>query len=369
MRKNIFVVGPSNSVLIRQRVDMLSSLDTELYWYSQSDYKVEGIKTYHRLSSVRALGSLIELFYVFFLLCWIRPAYVHVFFAKNRWLNCILAIHPRLIVTVMGSDISDATVPAESVDFRLVKLLLNRASVITSKSFYMDEILKRFNVNDKKIYRITWGIDIDKFRLDLDCAPLKKQLNITPGVNVFFSLRGCRPLYQHEKVINAFARFLSVHPDSVLLVSTMGAESNYLDQLQQQAKVLELGKKIHFLPEISSDEMPYYYNLADAVVSVPISDGMPQSIYESMACGCFHVLGDLPQYYEIIKAEENGVFVDLNDWNELEKAFSWVVENKNLIKLLGERNRESIISLVDSFKQKEKLAELYQCLDGNVVSG
>jgi glycosyltransferase involved in cell wall biosynthesis len=50
-------------------------------------------------------------------------------------------------------------------------------------------------------------------------------------------------------------------------------------------------------------------NLAEAVVMVPRSDGMPNSLWEAMACGAVPVLADLPQYREVIYHRRNGFLV------------------------------------------------------------
>lgn len=365
MSNKLFIFGPSSSVLIRQRVGMLSSIGMKSYWYTQSDDEVEGVKTYHRLSNLRVIGTFIELLHLLFLLCWIRPTYVHVFFAKNRWLNLALAMHPRVLVTVMGSDISPKTVRLGSLDFMLVRLLLRQSKIITSKSLFMDQMLNNFQVEENKVHRITWGVDIEKFRIGIKSDQLRQKLNIPIHKRVFFSLRGCKPLYQHEMVITAFSRFLYIHPDSVLLVSTMGADLDYLKQLRYQVKQLRIDSSVVFLPEISNDEMPYYYSLADAVVSVPISDGMPQSIYESMACGCFHILGDLPQYHEVVRPRESGLYVGLDNDEQLTDAFCWVIDNKKTIDFFRQKVRESVLHFIDYRKQQDALASLYQTLVDN----
>lgn len=45
--------------------------------------------------------------------------------------------------------------------------------------------------------------------------------------------------------------------------------------------------------------------------SVPSSDGLPQSLFEAMACGTPVVLGRLPAYAEVVRDGETAVLVDL----------------------------------------------------------
>jgi glycosyltransferase involved in cell wall biosynthesis len=358
----VLVIGPSSSTLVRQRVEMLGKMGFKLHWYSQSVERVDQVKMSTRITNIRVVGGLLELLHVFLLLCFLQPTYVHLFYAKNRWLNLILALHPRLIVTVMGSDISDTTVHSQSLDFKLVKLLLHRAKVITSKSNYMDNILQRFSVPVEKVKRITWGIDKQKFDIGLDSSSIRTALGIPEGANVFFSLRGCKPLYQHEMVIRAFACFVSDSPNSVLLISTMGASDAYLVALKSLVAESLLKDSVIFLPTIQNSDMPLYYSLSDAVVSVPKSDGMPQSIYESMACGCFHILGDLPQYYEIVESEKSGIYIDMSDDRTLTAAFHWVVARKAELDLLAVGIRKRVLPLIDQDIQQQSLQLIYQKL-------
>lgn len=361
-KKTLLVIGPVSSILIRQRVAMLAKLDYRLNWYSQvaGDGDVE--PTFTRLTNARLLGTLVELMQILVVLMWVRPSVVHVFYAKNRWLNLLLALHPRLVVTVMGSDIGAKTVLAGTLDFYLVRLLLRRAVRITSKSAYMDNTLQRFDVPTEKIQRLTWGIDIEKFRLGIDSKPLRSHLGIAADTVVLFSLRACKPLYQHELVLRALAVFAQRVPNVVLLVSTMGAVESYLCGLQRLAQELGIERQVVFLPTIDNNDMPLFYSLADAVISVPLSDGMPQSIYEAMACGCFHILGNLQQYQEVVRQGESGLYVELDDEAGLAEAFAWVVEYRVLLRDQEGRIRSGILPLVDQEIQQQVLHNLYAAL-------
>ena len=56
--------------------------------------------------------------------------------------------------------------------------------------------------------------------------------------------------------------------------------------------------------------MPAYYSLAEVAVAVPSSDGLPQTLLESMACRTPNILSRLPRYEEIVRHEESAYFVD-----------------------------------------------------------
>jgi len=356
----IFIYGASTSPLVCQRVGMIKALGEEVVWYSptKKERPCEEGQVFS-LTSIGVVSRLAEALCLLWLFFTHRFKLTHIFYAKNRWSNLILMMYPRLIVTVMGSDISTETVKSGSLNYFLTKFLLRKAKAITSKSKYMDKMLERFDVEKKRVERITWGIDTNIFSIGLNTDELRKSLGIPTKSYVFFSVRACRPLYQHDTVIQAFNKFLIDNSNAFLLISSMGAKDEYILYLKQLVVDLNIENKVVFLPFINHEEMPLYYNLSDSVISIPKSDGMPQSLYESMACGTFHILGNLPQYYELVKAEKHGLYVDLEDVNALFSAFSWVADHKVYLRSQKERIRSDILSLVDKSLQKKALLVLY----------
>jgi glycosyltransferase involved in cell wall biosynthesis len=67
---------------------------------------------------------------------------------------------------------------------------------------------------------------------------------------------------------------------------------------------------VMFCGRIDHAEMPQYYCLAEITVAVPASDGLPQTLLESMACGTPNLLSKLPRYEEIVQHEESAYFVE-----------------------------------------------------------
>jgi glycosyltransferase involved in cell wall biosynthesis len=61
---------------------------------------------------------------------------------------------------------------------------------------------------------------------------------------------------------------------------------------------------------IPHEEMPAYYSLAEVAVSVPRSDGLPQSLFEALACGTPSVLGRLAAYEEVVTDGESALSAD-----------------------------------------------------------
>jgi glycosyltransferase involved in cell wall biosynthesis len=358
----VFIVGDAASPLTRQRVQIAIDAGYDVHWFTTNAASpaIHGVTLYRSPFKGRRFIALGEAFYLAALMVKVKPDLVHVFYANYHLINLAVLCGRKLIVTVMGSDISPSRLKRWSLDRFLVKCLLQKAEVITSKSEYLDQLLIDLDLSLQKIRRITWGIDPRRFHPKVDAHPLRRGLGIDPETFVLFSVRACKPLYQHEKIIRAFDSFYRrTDGDSILLITTLFSQPGYLKSLRQLVGDLGLTSNVMFLPPVPPDAMPAYYNLSDAVVSIPRSDGMPQSLYESMACGCFHILGDLPQYRELLYPGENGMTVSLDDTDELCRAFEWVHRYRRELATFQQANAARVLEVADQRKQTQLVKELY----------
>jgi glycosyltransferase involved in cell wall biosynthesis len=114
---------------------------------------------------------------------------------------------------------------------------------------------------------------------------------------------------------------------ATLLISESFANPAYLVRLRQQVRELGITNKVRFVGTIPYSEMPGYYSLADLTISVPPSDGLPQTIYEAYACGSFLILGDLPQYAGVVEDKVTARLVPVGDAQALKDALLWVSTN------------------------------------------
>ena len=225
-----------------------------------------------------------------------RPDLVHVHYAWQGLRTPLLLRCRPLVVTVMGGDIlPDQSYNGPRPPF--VRALLNRADCITSKSQFLDEALCRIGGYRDKIRRITWGVDLNKFNPNRDVNYLRQRWRLPADNLVFFDSRGARPLYNKHIILDAFAHYLKAGgPAATLLVAEFSPDPAYLNRLKAQAGELGIANKVRFIGSIDHAAIPDYYALADVTLSIPDSDGLPQTIFEALACGSFLILSDLPQY-------------------------------------------------------------------------
>ena len=218
MKKKILVIGAAASPLTRERGQVGLQAGYELHWYSPGGDAVPGAVMYRYPFGSRQV-TFLEMFYVLYLLCKVRPAIVHVFYANQRFVNLAASLARRVVVTVMGSDIAEHKLGYRFNAF-FVKYLLSSAEVVTSKSSYLDQRLVELGVAAEKINRITWGVDRSVFRMGLDVEALRKQYSIAENNYVVFDVRGCAKLYNHAFILRSFATYLKKHNQNAVLILT-----------------------------------------------------------------------------------------------------------------------------------------------------
>jgi glycosyltransferase involved in cell wall biosynthesis len=235
--------------------------------------------------------------------------HVHYAAGYGAWLAAASRRRP-LVISVMGGDV----LPEEQgghtpASWWLTRRLLARADLVTSKSEYLSEKLRHLGVDDEKILPLVWGVDLNRFRR-VDASGLRRRLGIPASAPIVLSPRILQPFYNIELIIEGFAR--AGISDAVLVVLEHGADPAYRSWLQERVAQLGLTGRIVFAGSVGTAEMPDFYSMADLVVGVPPSDGMPQTLLEAMACEAPSILGRLPRYQEMVQHGQTAWFVDLN---------------------------------------------------------
>jgi glycosyltransferase involved in cell wall biosynthesis len=240
-----------------------------------------------------------------------RPDIVHVHFAYSYygWLAGLLGCQP-LVVTVMGGDIlfAEQGDPTPAGTWLTLELL-RKANYITSKSHYLTAELDRLGGFGHKAERIVWGIPVAKFRR-LEASGLRRSLGLADDCRVILSPKILRPLYRVHLVVEAMALVVRVFPDAVLLVTEYSPDPDYRSEIVRLIASLQLGQHVILCGRVAHADMPLYYSLAEISVAVPSSDGLPQTLLESMACETPNLLSKLPRYEEIVRHEDSAYFVE-----------------------------------------------------------
>ena len=292
-----------------------------------------------------------------------RPDVIHVHFAQQYygWIASLLGSRP-LVVTPMGSDVAafeerdHPTTPREWWTLRL----LQSADYITPPSNFLVDVINRLGDFQNKTERIIWGISLEKFRRR-DASPLRRALGIDPQARVILSPKALRPFYRVHLIVEAMAVVCRLFPDAVLVMSEYAEDPAYRDQIVRRSDELGIGDNIRFAGEVSDDDMPILYSMADVSVAIPPRDGMPVALLEAMACETPTILSRLPRYEEIVQHEESAYFVE-PDPEALAAGIIRLLDDPQLRRRIVEQGRRIVAEQADLDEQAAIVERRYQAL-------
>ena len=359
----ILIVASANSPLTRAR-GVVGQVDGhEIAWVSTPKIQIDNVRAFGPENEGRLQSTLIEPFHLWNALTTFKPDLIHVHFARQSLRTPLLCLTQQpMIVSTMGGDI----LPDQGyrgLHATGVRALLNRADCITSKSAFMEQAIKKIGSYDHKLERVTWGIDLDHYHAGRDVDYLRAQWQIPDDRLVFFDVRGAKPLYNKHIILDAFARYIQEKgPNAVLLISEFAADRTYLEELHQQVESLELASHVRFVGSIEHEKMADYHALADVVISIPRSDGLPQSIYESLACGAYLVLGDLPQYEGVVEEGVTASLTPIGDADAVAQALLEVATDANRLEIARQVGRAVVTKEANQRVESDRVNKIYRRL-------
>lgn len=299
------------------------------------------------LATSRALGRL---------LAQIKPDVLHSHSVTRFGLAAWESRFRPYAITVWGSDV--LVEPGLSRRRRFhAWLALRGADLVTGGSQHLVRAAVAGGARPSRTRYVPWGVDIDRFSPGDIPAEMRAGLGL-PGARVVLSARAIAPIYRQDVVMEAFARL----PEQTLLVMTRhGAREADVADLTARAQALGVADRLRILPELPESKVPELYRLADVVVSVPVSDGGPNTVVEALASGRPVVASDLPPNREWLTELDPGSLVPVGDVGATAAAMAAVLARPDdERRARAARGRQAVCERADRRVSMALMETLYQ---------
>lgn len=357
----ILLVANADSPLLVDRVQMSAEGPHEVVWYSESAQKpVSDCRVYHyrKLLPLGPLNKLCATFFFLYVYWRERPDILHIHWAlflplvlRRRWKN--------LIVSVMGSDVN---LPGRFGSRRFfARLAFARAVAITSKSASMDQAIQRLQGKTARIRRFTWGVGEEFFSAKQRRNQVLDSFGIARDAMVFFSPRAMQALYRIPDIVSSFLAFAAEQPNAYLILAGMNPAPAVRAEIDAMLASSELAGRVLRLEQLDKSGMVDCYAAADVVISYARQDGMPQSLYEAMAVGCFPIFTNLPCYHELLIQQENALLCDNDEPQSILRMFELYRDHYygDRVQQVVSVNRNTIQQLATRTVEQKRLWALY----------
>ena len=170
--------------------------------------------------------------------------------------------------------------------FHLFALKRCKYLVACSKTI-ADKMFKAYGVN---ITAIQNGVDTQIFNITRSAENPYKNMGIDENAKIFICTNSFIPRKHNDDIAKAFVTANLDNAHLIFLGDGFLFEE-VKNKYKQYTNIHFLGKKKNVVP---------FLQHSDIFVSASDSEGLPNAVLESIACGCHVILSDIPQHREIV---------------------------------------------------------------------
>jgi L-malate glycosyltransferase len=295
----------------------------------------------------------------------LRPDVVHAHNAWGPgWYGAFTGIHPLVIHAYGGDLLPEHFTTKPALQRRLTSWACQTADRVIVTGHHMIDASKGLGFSRDRLMLLPRGVDLARYRPGLDTTALRQSLGLGKASPVILSPRYQvdEALYKLDVVIDAFVLFRRRFPDAVCLQLFDPQREPGRSRLALAAAERGLGASYRLVPAVDNATMPLFYNLADAVVSVPSTDGFPVTVLEASACGAALVVSRLPYCAEWFVDGENGLLVPVGDAKAVADALGTACSDPELARRMGAAGRRLVAERADYKRCMDALELEYRSL-------
>jgi len=221
-----------------------------------------------------------------------------------------------VVITARGADIN--TIADMKQPQRQIRRALRVAEGVVTVSASLADKIRHLDMRPKRLETLRNGVDLDRFRpIDRDVVRLR--LDVSARVWL------CVGHLIERKGMHIAIDALAQVDDVTLLIAGDGPEEA---ALRRQAQRLGVSARVRFLGPIGHNELASYYNAADALILASRSEGMPNVLLESLACGTAVIANPVDGIPEIMTDLIAGRLISRRDGAAVAQAWRSLADNE-----------------------------------------
>ena len=226
--------------------------------------------------------------------------------------------------------------------------------IITISESAKSDIIKHFNVDEKKIQIVTPGIDLQKYSYnytDIELENVRKKYDLPQ--NYILYLGTIEPRKNIERIVKAFKNYKKEVKDDLKLV-IVGNKGWKYDNIM---KLIEsMGTDIIITGYIDEEDKIPIYKLAQFFVFPSLYEGFGMPVLEAMAAGVPVVTSNVSSLPEV--AGDAAILVDPLNEDEIFEAYKKIRSDSNYREEMIQKGYEQAKKYQWKYSAK-KLEEIY----------
>jgi len=220
------------------------------------------------------------------------------------------------VITGRGSDVN--VFPQYYIPRQWILWAAKNTDRIITVSQSLSQSLVKLGVAEDKINVLRNGVELDLFTLRSDRDQLRAKYELDNNVLI------CVGRLEELKGFDLVIKALNEIDDATLLIIGDGPLKGHLETLANEVGV---SNRVRFLGEVSHDDLPVYYTIADVMVLASSREGWPNVLLESMACGTPVVATQVGGTPEVVASYDAGVLSSSRTVKGLLDAICQILEH------------------------------------------
>jgi len=231
--------------------------------------------------------------------------------------------------------------------------------IIVPSKATKDEILKRrWGIKDEKIKIVYEGVSDDFYeRTGDEIKKIREKYDLKDSPYLLF-VSTIQPRKNLPSTIRAFSQFINENPEmkNTLLLIAGKNGWDYRESLEAPDK-FGITENVKFIGRVPQEDLPALYSGSKGYINISYDEGFGLPLLESMACGVWSVVSDIPAHREVggslpiyadpynIENIKDGIFkIMTSDFDKnllLDRAagFSWKRTAEKTLEILKETSK------------------------------
>jgi glycosyltransferase involved in cell wall biosynthesis len=265
--------------------------------------------------------------------------------------------HIPFVITLTGTDYNGRVSGSRSSTL-LKRSLLRAAGLVV----FHDEaygVLKATHPSvTEKVSVIPQGVAVFQDRLDR--SSVRAEFSLNENDLVFMTVSGIRPVKNIGYALDAFAQIKKQVSNAMLLLVGPVIDKD------EARRVLERGEREQpgfiYLGDQPHIVVKSLLSAADIYLNTSFHEGMSGAVLEAMASGLPVLATRVPGNRSLIRNNQNGLLVDLDNPKELVHAALKLASDKSLRKRLGDRGRQLASGYHSIEEEIDRYEDLYETI-------
>ncbi len=205
------------------------------------------------------------------------------------------------------------------------------------------------------VTKIENGVNTNFFiRDEAEGKSVRAKYGIPAGAVVIGNVAVFRFQKRMKEWLKVFYKLSCEYPDIYALIVGHGPDEaemkKYIIEAKLEGKVIIVGLQ---------EEVKPFYSAMDIFMMSSVFEGLPIALLEAMSMQCAIVSTNAGGIKEVIRNNEDGFLVNIDNWEELKQPVSFLLTNKETIKEWGSKARQRVINNFSMRKMVNQLETVY----------